>query len=262
MKKMRLYYFSGTGMTKYIVDRLAGEFENRLLSVDCFRIECADIQDADLSECDILGIAYPVHSFNAPRIVVDFIKQLPASGGLDTFIVGTVGEENKLNHSASDLIIKKLKNKGYKVFYNRFIEMPSNFITKYEDDKVRRILNKARQDIPQIAQEIAGLSPYFTKQNLVSKIVSVLGRVEWTGARMMGKSFCVSADCTCCGKCADDCPSRNIEMSDSKISFKRRCGLCMRCVYGCPKNAISVRRPYKFILFDKWYDPELFTSED
>ena len=256
VKKILIYYFSGTGLTEYVINQLFNEFKSRGASVDCFKIEKNG--SGPVSGYDLIGVAYPVHSFNAPKIVIDFAGQLPASNGTDTFIIHTAGEDNKINYASSNLLIRKLKRKGYKVFYNRLIEMPSNFIVKYEDAKVRGIIDQANKVLPGIAREIIELKPYSMEAGPGAKIISFLGRAEWPGAGFMGKCFYAKCGCTRCGKCADDCPNKNILMTGKGIRFKWHCGLCMRCVYRCPEEAIDVRQPFKFIRFDKWYDPELF----
>ena len=258
MKKLCLYFFSGTGMTKYVVDKFVNEFEQHSVAVDCFKIEEPRIHKSSLSEYDVLGIAYPVHSFNAPKIVIDFVKQLPKSNGMNTFIIHTAGEKHIINYASSDLLIKKLSKRGYRVFHNKMIEMPSNFIVKYRDERVKNILTKANEDIPHIANDIIELEPYYMRKNLGSKIIAFIGRVEWFGAHIIGKFYNAKNGCVRCGKCINICPNKNIVMNEKSIGFKWRCGLCMRCIYQCPKNAISVYLPFKFIRFDKWYDKKMF----
>jgi len=264
IKKIGIYFFSGTGFTGYVTERLSGEFKKRGISVD--RIAIKKTKEGDFSGSlplsaapgyDAIGIAYPVHSFNAPKIVINFAGQLPTSNGVDTFIIHTAGEDNWINYSSSNLLIRKLNKKGYRVFYNKLVEMPSNFIVKYDDSKAEGMIEKVKEDIPQIAQDIIGLKPLSMNGNLISKLISVLGRAEWPGAHMLGKWFYTKAGCTRCGKCADNCPNQNIEMTDKAVRFKWRCGLCMKCIYLCPVSVISIRQPFKFICFDSWYAPDL-----
>lgn len=81
-------YFSGTGMTQYVVNKLVKEFEKYHVIVDCFRIEDLKIRDVELSKNDLFGISYPFHAFNAPKIVIDFASHLPKVNGLDTLLLG------------------------------------------------------------------------------------------------------------------------------------------------------------------------------
>ena len=245
-------------MTKYIADRFIDEFNKQGIAVDCFRIETVDMQNITYFCYDALGIFYPVHALNAPEIVIKSAKLLPKSDGKNTFIIHTAGEDNKVNYASSDLLIKLLTGKGYNVFYNRLIEMPSNLIVKYDEAKVAGILSAANEDIPNIAGEIIKLTPYFMKESVFAKVLAFAGRAEWLGARILGKFFYIKSGCTRCGKCADNCPNRNIVMNEKSVSFMRRCGLCMRCIYLCPQNAVYIRRPFRFLRFEQWYDCEMF----
>lgn len=258
MKKICLYYFSGTGMTNYIIDRLSSEFKKHHIFVDCFKIEEVDAHHATLSEYDALGIAYPTHSLNAPKLVIDFAKKLPQSEGMNTFIIYTCSANSPANYASSSLLIKKLSKRGYRVFYDKLIEMPSNFAHKLGQQAVLRTLDKANKDIPHIADEIVELKAHFMENGTRSKILTSLARAEWIGAPIMGKFFAATSDCTRCGKCVEQCPTKNIVMKKKSVGFKWRCGLCMRCVYQCPEHAIKVRQPFKFISLDSWYDSELF----
>ena len=260
MKKMCIYFFSCTGMTKYVVGKFVKEFERQGVFADCFKIEETHLHKNNLAEYDTLGIAYPVHSFNAPKIVIDFAKQLPKSNGTDTFIIHTGGEDHIVNYASSDLLIKILRKRGYRVFHNKLIEMPSNFIVKYKDERVKNILNKANEDIPFIANDIMELKPHSTRKNLGSKIMTFIGRAEWFGAHTTGKFYYANNNCTRCGRCINICPNKNIAMNKKSICFKWRCGLCMRCIYQCPENAICIRQPFKFFRFDEWYDEKTLTQ--
>jgi len=264
VKKIVLCYFSGTGMTKYIADAFVNAFGAHGIAADCFPIESTPAKDIDLSMYDMLMIAYPVHSFNAPQIVVNFVKQLPKQKLMRTAIVGTVGEDIPVNHAASDLLMKKFHRKGYTVFFHKLFEMPSNFIVKYDEAKVRRIVRKAADDVPRAAQDIVACTAFDMKKSRVAKILSVMGRMEWHGARIAGKFFYAKRGCSRCGECAAHCPNQNIAIKQNiatnrkSVHFKWRCGLCMRCVYRCPHDMIDIRQPLKFLRFDKWYNPELF----
>lgn len=258
MKKICIYYFSGTGMTKHVVNKLLREFEKNEILADCFQMEEFQISKVKLSNYDLFGIAYPVHAFNAPKIVIDFASQLPKSNGIDTFIIGSMGENNIVNFASSNTLIKKLKNKGYNVFYNRIFEMPCNFIIKYEPSKVKLILDNINKDIPHTAKEIISLTAHQMRGGPIPKFLSFIGKAEWFGARIMSKFFYANTDCTQCGRCIKNCPSHNIIKSGKSVRFKWNCSLCMRCIYQCPAKAISIHQPFKFIRIDGWYDSNDF----
>ncbi|MCL2372786.1 MAG: EFR1 family ferrodoxin [Defluviitaleaceae bacterium] len=257
MKKICLYYFSGTGMTKYVVDRLVGEIESHNIFVDCFAIDTT-VRPEAMPGYDALIIAYPTHSLNAPRVVASFIARLPKVNGMNTFIVHTCSLARDENLGSSNLIIKRLGKKGYRVLYNKMVEMPSNFVNQDTEKQVIRALANANDAAALIAKDIIELKSHLPERSFGSKIFTGLARIEWLGAIIIGKFFYSKKSCTRCRKCADNCPNKNIVVKKKSIGFKLSCGICMRCMYQCPNNAIDVRRPFKFIRFDKWYDSDMF----
>lgn len=257
VKRICICYFSGTGMTQYVVNKLSDEILKSGHTIECFRIE--DIQsEIDVAKYDLFGIAYPVHAFTTPKIVVDFVNRLVKADELDTFIIGTMGERSPVNYAASDTLIRKLTSKGYRVFYNQLFEMPSNFMIKYEDSKVQKILSNVSRDIPDIAKDIINHKAYRINGNPAVRFLSVIGKAEWLGAPVMGKFFYANSDCNLCGRCIRKCPKQNIVNKGEALHFKWKCSLCMRCVYQCPKQAINIHQPFKFIQLPAWYDKEYF----
>jgi hydrogenase-4 component H len=61
--------------------------------------------------------------------------------------------------------------------------------------------------------------------------------------------------CIGCGGCANVCPARLIEISDSDTTriieyFLRRCTYCGRCAEVCPENAITMTKEYQLATND------------
>ena len=259
MKNICMFWFSGTGMTKYVVDQIARTLEERSLTVNLYPIETTSIQSIPLGPYDAVGIAYPVHAFNAPKIVIRFAKALPVAASTDVFLISTAGEDHPINYATSHLLIRILQRKHYRVFYDKLLAMPSNFAIKYDEEKVSQMLSAVDSSIPQIAQEITGLTPLRQTIGLRTKIMAFIGRAEWFGAVFIGKMFYTDKNCNRCGACAKHCPNRNIVIG-KRIRFGWHCGLCMRCLYLCPQHAIQVHRPFRFIRFDTWYQNENLQS--
>jgi len=254
MKKVCLCYFSGTGMTKYVVNRIIYEIKKHNVSVDIFKIEEVNGQNIDMPQYDGLIIAYPTHSLNAPKIVINFAKKLPKASGVSTFVINTCSVESNSNYGSSQLLNKKLSKRGYQVLYNKLVEMPSNFASKDTEKQVITTLARADVLAVGIAKDIINLEHHFIKRSFGAKVLTTLARIEWLGAPIIGKFFYTKDDCTHCEKCVNNCPNKNITVNKKSIKFKLSCGLCMRCVYQCPESAIHIRKPFKFIRFDKWYD--------
>ena len=139
IKSIGLFYFSGTGNTQVVAALLKEAFERRGVDVTTTRIEQALKEKAgfDPDAYDLVGVGHPVHGFDAPRILYDFIADLiapsPAVEKKRAFIFKTAGDFSSMNNAASKTAIECLERKGYDVFYDRIICMPSNWAVKYDD---------------------------------------------------------------------------------------------------------------------------------
>ena len=249
-------------MTKYVTDRMKSEFEKHQVHVDIFRIEDAQIQSIHFDTYDAAGIAYPVHSFNAPKIVVDFAKRLPKMESKRAFIISTAGEHAPVNFASSRLLMRVLRKKGFDVYYDRPFIMPTNFMIKDDEAKVRDKIRKATSEIPAAADEIINCVPFKQHSGVIAKAVAFIGRAEWYGAKFAGRFFYADDNCNCCGVCAENCPGGNIVIDKKRAGFKWSCGLCMRCLYLCPNHSIRIRRPLKFIGFSSWYENDELSIAD
>jgi len=253
MKKICIFLFSGTGMTKYVIDRMKKEFEGRQVIADVFLIEKSIAEDFSYEEYDAIGVAYPVHSFNAPEIVVKFARRLPRADNMSAFIISSAGGDSSLNFDSSKLLKKTLEKKGFSVFYDRQFIMPSNFIVKDSGAEVKEKINKVNIEAPAAVDEIINRVPHKMKSKFNSKIIAFLGRIEWYGIKYW-RFFYADGNCDGCGLCAGKCPNGRIVIEENRAVFKKKCGLCMRCLYLCPKKAIKTRRLFKSFGFENWYE--------
>ena len=252
MEKICVFLFSGTGMTRYIIDRMKAEFEKRQVAVDIFDIENMRVQDVPFQDYNAAGIAYPVHSFNAPKLVIDFAKRLPKVDPTSMFVVSTAGSGSKLNFASSGLLVRILRRKGFVVFYEKQFIMPSNFLKKDNEMEARQKIEKADMEIPQAAYGVLGYINTRIEAGIPAKIVAFIGRLEWFGARCIKLN--AGNACDRCGICAGKCPNRNITMDAERAVFKWNCGLCMRCLYLCPKRAIRIQFPFGRFALEDWYE--------
>ena len=255
-KKACVFAFSGTGMTDYVISKIHDELNKMNMSLDVYKIENTSIKDISIQDYEVIGIAYPVHALNAPKIVIDFVKQLPIANAKKTFIISATGDKSKLNLASSNLLLQILKVKKYDVFYSKQFIMPSNFVFRNDDKVVAHRLKTVCKEAVQTARAIYKNDFYKEKSNIISNIISVMGRIEWVGAKSMSKYFYANSNCTSCQLCVRLCPNKNIVAQKSKITFNRNCGLCMRCIYICPYSAIKIRGIFKFISIGNWYENE------
>lgn len=243
--KTLLCYFSGTGNTQKVVEKFAscyGEGE-----IDIFKIEKID-EELNLDEYDSFGIAYPIHAFNAPSIVVDFVKKIKKQKDKKKlFIIKTSGEPLALNNISSYKIKSLLKKRNFVLTNEYHIIMPYNMIFRHTDEMAYRMWQTAEKLIPIYHKEIVEGKPAKLKYIFMGHFIAWLFRIEFWGGRFNGKKYKVNEKCIHCGKCARMCPVGNIKIDENgKFHFGNKCIMCMRCSMLCPTNAIKIG------WFEKW----------
>lgn len=247
-----LAYFSGTGNTEYLVKLLAEKFSRRAIPVRLIRIEDA-APGLTPAAGGLLGLAYPIHALNAPSPVFDFIAKLPPESGRRTFILKCPADPF-FDGGSSHLVIRALRARGGEVFHESMVVMPSNVFVRYPDRFIRRLLVAAENRLEKIAGEIAGGVSRLEKPGPFRRFLTrYLSWLERKGGKYFGRDLKVSSACDLCGLCVRRCPTGNIRQEEGKIVFSDRCIICMRCLYICPRVAISPRL-FRFFKLSKWYD--------
>ena len=192
------------------------------------------------TDIDILIIGYPVHAFNAPKIVLDYFNNISFfKEELPTYIVKTSGEGLTLNNGSSNKLTSILKNKGITIFNEYHYLMPYNIIFRHSDKMAYKMWKTVLELIPLDAKEILDKKRIVIKYSLGTKFVSNALRIEQPGAHIIGSGFEVNNNCIHCGLCEKNCPTKNIIIKNNKVYFKEKCMICMRCVFNCPKDAIK-----------------------
>ena len=236
-----LLYFSGTGNTQVVAGLLGTALEQRGAQVTTARMEHVLQGTArfDPDAYDHVGIGHPIHEFDVPRIVYDFVDALPQVANKLTFIFKTAADFISVNNGASKSIIRQLERKGYDVFYDRIICMPSNWAIKYKDVFAKQLCYVAIAKADHMATEVlAGKSRTLGINPLFRWTAKLVSRGEDLGARLFGRMLRVTDACIDCDRCIADCPTANIRRHDDKIMFGYSCVSCMRCIYACPQKAI------------------------
>jgi len=255
-KNIGIFYFSGTANTEIVASLLEKELKALGSEVDLIRVE--DVLRSkikvDFKKYDILGIGFPVHAFNAPRIIFDFIKLLPRiNNGKKAFVFKTAGGSSFLNDAAGLRTKNKLQKIKYEVFHESLVVMPSNWLKGFDELMQKKLCQEAIKETKKIASEIFEEKEIIKKPGILARISSFIFKIESFGAHFVAKDFYVLKSCNNCGVCVDNCPMENIYRKRGRIKFGWKCVLCMRCLYSCPKKSI-VPIFYKFMVIKEGYD--------
>ncbi|MCM1306937.1 MAG: EFR1 family ferrodoxin [Bacteroides sp.] len=241
MQNAVIYVFSGTGNTKKICELYKAEFEKNGVETTLCDVGRGFDNLPDPNDFDCVGIAYPIHAFNAPKIMLDLARRLPKAAGKKYFVLKSSGEPLKINNVSSYKMRGILKRKGYEQFAEYHYVMPYNMIFRHTDDMATNMWNTARALAPIEAREVLAMKPHMLKGVPFGHLFAWILRIEHPAMRVNGKLFKVDKNkCINCGMCARNCPVNNIVIKDGKFRFKGDCLMCTRCSFNCPTDAFSI----------------------
>lgn len=222
-----IYYFSGTGNSRWIAEELASITNDIAFNI-------MDSSISRLIEGHTIGIVFPVYAWGPPEVVLDFVKKLDGKPTF-TFAVSTCGEE-------AGYSMEKL-NEILQLDSMYSISMPNNYFigSDLESDKtVRSKISKAKESLQSISSEIMNKESI----NHINK-----GKFPWVKSNIINyafnkfarstKSFYATDQCTSCQICVRNCPTETISLINDKPHWGERCFHCTACINLCPEEAIQ-----------------------
>lgn len=240
MKPIAIYYFSGTGNTLYVANLMAAEFARQDVPCTLHPIEAYTLGKKELaiSQDSIVGIAFPVHAMNAPRIVYDFLSLLP-KGRFTYFLFKTAGDP--LLNGGSNLPIKRiLGQNGWRCIHECLYVMPANMATKSNPNKIKHLCLLAEKQATKVVADMLSGKVVREADTMLVPLFQAFSHGEDRGARKFSSRWKVNEDCTMCQKCVRECPTGNISVIEGKLVFSTKCIWCLRCSFFCPVQAISL----------------------
>ncbi len=237
-----IYVFSGTGNTMRICSLYQEEFERQGVATTLYPVR-SDMSDLpDPNAFDHVGFAYPIHAFNAPKIMLTLAKKLKPVSGKAFFILKSSGEPLKINNVSSLRFVGILKKKGY-VFKSEYhYVMPYNMIFRHTDREAVKMWETAKALCPIEAREVLCGAEHKLPRVFLGRLFAWLLRIEQIAMRVNGRFFRVKADkCVLCRKCEKACPVGNIRIDEKgRFSFGKNCLMCARCSFFCPTDAFKI----------------------
>ncbi|MGD2248845.1 MAG: EFR1 family ferrodoxin [Candidatus Methanofastidiosia archaeon] len=247
-----IYYFSGTGNTQCVATLLKKEFNQRKIHAHTIKIEdvLKGTHKLELKKYDIIGMGYPVHAFNAPKIFFEFIEKLPV-GKKRVFLFKTSGDPF-MDGGATTMVRNTITQKGYTVFYEQLIVMPANVLMQYDSRLIKQLYTTAEKKTEKMVDNILSGKVSLQKNSIVSRVITrIFSALEWMGTPFFGKDLRVLPSCNLCEECITHCPTQNITRKGNTITFHWNCIVCLRCIYTCPQHAITPRL-YKFFVLKEY----------
>lgn len=252
--KLIIFYFTGTGNALAAANWIntyasSVKIESQIISI----ADNPDINDFDLNQNTLIGFCYPTHGFNAPPIVIKFLRKFPRTNKHTRFFTLNTRAGMKASKLFTPgisglafllpLIILLLK--GYKAIGYRPLDLPSNWISVHpglRKSVVNSIFERCKPLIMDfISKLISGKKSFNRLYELPIDIAIspiALGYYFY-GRFVLSKTFIATKDCNLCGLCEKECPVNAIVIKDSLPYWTYKCESCMHCMNSCPQRAIE-----------------------
>lgn len=233
-----ILYFTGTGNSKYIAEKLA-----EITGQELFSINHAIKNNywPDIDSKDGLVFVTPTYAYRIPRLVSSWIRQVKFTACKKVWFFmnygSTMADAGKYNRTLAS-------EKNFTYMGTRGVLMPENYIALFTvpaKDESKRIIEKAQMEINKSGEFIKKDKhfPEYSSKVSGSFLSSVVNPIFYT-AIVKDKKFLSNDKCISCGTCARLCPLNNITLEkDGRPSWHGNCTHCMACISYCPVEAIE-----------------------
>lgn len=244
-----LLYYSGAGNTELLSKILEQELLKRDHQVNRSRLrkDSAGIVQDDFGA---LGIGFPVHFRDAPRLVYDGLSKLQGRGrGIFVFCTKGLYSGNAVRN-----VSLFAEERGFELRGFLEITMPGTdglilFARKgsitercLKAMKSRHISDKAERFIARLESgSKANIPAEKWYSGIDESVVHPLeNRFSNQHRNWIGLFHSMADRCTRCGLCVRECPQENISMTEQGVEFGLNCDVCFRCIHRCPTEAIQI----------------------
>lgn len=243
--RIHIFYFSGTGNTKWAAEKLNQLFNENGHSSDFCSIEEIDLEEAllRLQGVDCIGFAYPIYLQNMPRIMRNFINDLTeliVKNNFDvkkSFFLNTYGYTNAYGVFKAKRLLKKTNINTFGYINIKMTDSTKSVIGEELPIEIKEnsvfIFKKFINIFNSNKKFIKGVNPKLI-------IGSILARVFEHILVDNYRNMKVNVElCSKCMKCLGECPVKCIQFKYNEFSFSSACEACMRCIHYCPAHAIT-----------------------
>ncbi|MGO5051018.1 EFR1 family ferrodoxin [Lachnospiraceae bacterium LCP25S3_G4] len=234
-------YFSGTGNTKFCVERFLTYYES---NAKAFSIEDGHAAE-EIERTSEIVFAYPVYFSNMPKIVFDFIEgNCSLFSGKKIFVIATMGLFSGDGTGCSARLFIKY---GANITGGLHLKMPDCIgdekALKRTKEQNHLLVTLAENKIKEAAESLKFGRPVREGLGFGYHMAGLFGQRLWfyNKTKKYSDKLCIKREkCIGCGICVSACPMDNIQLHSGKAKQQGMCTMCYRCVNHCPKQAITL----------------------
>ena len=235
-----IIYFTGTGNSRYIAEKIACITGDILVSMND-KIKQGDTQPINVS--DRLVFVMPTYGWRIPRVAEQWIRETEFIGAGKVWFVMNCGSQ--IGNAAKYLRIL-CEEKKFEYMGTAEVIMPENYIAMFavpEKEEAERIIAKADPVIEKIASQIKKEQAFLQPRNNVCyRLMSAAVNPIFYRVFIKADAFHADDRCIGCGKCETLCPLNNIQIKEGRPVWGKNCTHCMACICYCPTAAIEYGR--------------------
>lgn len=241
-----IFYFSGTGNTRWAAEMLASATGERLLFIpDEMKGDC----HYTLDEGERIGFCFPVHGWQPPAIVRRFIRQMEIEQAKNHYCYALITCGDSIGR-AMEMLDKELKPKGLRLDSRFSIVMPESYVClpfMYTDkpEREKEKIAKAKEEMAEYCQMVASRAKgeVHIKRGLTPWTFSHVIGVYFNRHMVSDRKFTVDDNlCIHCGKCQKVCPTGDVVLAEDgtpQWQHNGTCTCCLACYHHCPRHAIN-----------------------
>ena len=205
-KKCLLIYYSGTGNTQYLTNKLSLKLKEAGFDVNIYRINPLNLDILDLSNYDLIGVGYPIYGFNLPKVVHKFFKKQKFNEGQKVFVYKDSGETYGANDSSSLALKHILKHQKARFTNEYHFVMPYNIHFRFDENLIKEMLNMDDKLMDILVKEIKDEIPNIKKYKFINNLINYPLRLTYIGGNINVLFYRVNKEkCIKCGLCVKGC---------------------------------------------------------
>jgi Fe-S-cluster-containing hydrogenase component 2/flavodoxin len=234
-----IFYFSGTGNSLYVAQKLYENEESKLVNIaEAIREKHFNYE---VKEGEKIGFVFPVYFYGLPTVVAEFLDLLSIEHNSKPFIYTVITCAGSIGN-ADKTLQKLLDKKNLNLNSSFTVTMPNNYNIMSDLPDVQKqmiVLQNAENEIEEIIEALNNKTEgNFAKHGYFSLFTPIVYPIY--GIYRKTQKFYATPDCHNCRLCEQMCPSEVIQIKNGKPEWvEEKCSHCSGCINRCPVHAIQ-----------------------